>query len=335
MKKVLLLFFSFSIAISVYGQNVDFSGTSAANFLKIGVGARITAMGDAAIASVSDATAMYWNVGAITRAEGNGSIAISSQDWLVDTRLSYIAAVMHFGSFGSLGLDLAYLDYGKIEETTIYDQDGTGRYFESNDVAIGLGYARSLTHNFSVGVKVKYISETLANVTASAFGFDVGAVFRTTFFNNNMRLAASLSNFGSKMRFEGRDLSVIYSIPDSPSNKQVPADLTTINWEIPLLFRFGISNYFVNNEDFTMLLGYDVLDSRDYEVRHNVGTELGYRNTFFVRGGYKFNYDEVDYSFGLGFNFADMLGYPVKLDYVYLNYGVFDALNQFTFSVNL
>lgn len=335
MKWVSLCVFCISLVSQAAGQNVDFSGTSAANFLKIGVGARMTSMGDAAIASVKDASAMYWNPAAMTRIEGNGALLISSMDWLVDSRMSYISAVSHFGNFGSIGFDFTYLDYGKIEETTIFDQDGTGRFYEANDVAIGLGYARNLTQNFSLGIKIKYISETLANVNANAFGFDVGSVFQTTFFDNNLWLAASLANFGTKMRFEGRDLSVVYSIPGSPSNKQVPADLTTIEWEIPLLFRFGISNYFINNEEFTLLTSYDILDSRDYEVRQNLGAEAGYRNIFFLRGGYRLNYDVADYSFGFGINFKEFLDYNVQLDYAYLNYGVFDSINQFTFFVNL
>ncbi len=328
---ILLVVFPFGAK----AQEVDYSGTSAANFLKIGVGARPMAMGDAAISTVNDPTALYWNVAAITRIEKNVSFAFSTMNWLVDTRNSYIASVFKFEGIGSVGVDLQFLDYGKIEETTVYNQKGTGRFFSASDFAFGIGYARKLTDRFSFGIKFKYIRENLANASADAFGIDVGAVFLTSFFNNNLRLAATLSNFGSKMKFGGRDLSIIYSVPGNPSGKQIPAELTTLEWEIPLLFRFGISNYFINNDNWTVLASYDILDSRDYDVRHNVGAEIGYNKTFFLRGGYKFNYDEVTYTIGAGIDFSTLLDTKLVLDYVFLNYGVFGNFNQFTLRIDL
>ncbi len=321
--------------INTNAQEVDYSGTSAANFLKIGVGARPMAMGDAAISTVDDPTALYWNVAAITRIKKNISFAFSTMNWLVDTRNSYIASVFKFEGIGSIGADLQFLDYGRIEETTVYNQKGTGRFFSASDFAFGLSYARQLTDRFSFGIKIKYIRENIANASADAFGIDVGAVFLTSFFNNNLRLAATLSNFGSKMKFGGRDLSIIYSVPGNPSGKQIPAELTTLDWEIPLLFRFGISNYFINNNDWSLLVSYDILDSRDYDVRHNVGAELGYAKSFFLRGGYKFNYDEVTYTFGLGIDFENIINTKLVLDYLFLNYGVFGNFNQFTLRIDL
>ena len=179
-----------------------------------------------------------------------------------------------------------------------------------------------------------YIAENLANVSADAVGFDVGADFQTSFFDNNLRLAASLSNFGSKMQFTGRDLSITYTIPGNPSSKQIPANLETLQWEIPLLFRFGVSNYFIKNDELTLLAAYDILDSRDFNVRHNIGVEAGYENTLFLRGGYKFNYDELTYTAGFGLNLNRIIGYDLMMDYVFLDYGVFDILHQFSFVVN-
>lgn len=328
---ILILFYS-SINFS---QQRDFAGTSAANFLKLGVGARIMAMGDAATAVVDDPTALYWNVGAITKIENDISFSFSTMDWLVQTRNSYIATVLKLGSIGSIGIDLQYLDYGKIEEVTIYNQNGTGRYFSASDFEFGIGYAQELTDRFSFGFKLKYIREDIASVSADAFAVDVGAVFRTSFLNNNLRLAASLCNFGSKMKFTGRDLSITYSIPDNPSGKQIPAELTSLEWELPLLFRFGLSNYFVDNEDWTLLSSFDILDTRDYKVRYNLGTELGYAKTFFIRGGYKFNYDEVSYTAGLGIDLYNLTGSKLVLDYFFLDYGAFGTFNEFTIRVDL
>ncbi len=322
-------------ADNLSAQNVDYSGTSAANFLKIGVDARVMAMGDAAIATVDGPAAMFWNVGALSRIDKDVSLSFSTMNWLVGTRNSYIAGALNLGEAGTIGADLQYLDYGTIEETTVYDQDGTGRFFSASDFCLGLGYSRQMTDRFSFGVKVKYIREDIANAHAEAFGFDVGAVFLTSFFNNNLRLAASLANFGSKMKFTGRDLDITYVIPGSPTGKQIPGELLTADWEIPLLFRFGVSNYFINNETWTLLTAFDILDSRDYDVRYNLGGELGFEKTLYLRAGYKFNYDEVSYTIGGGLDFSNFTDYKITLDYLFLKYGVFGNLNQFSIRIDL
>lgn len=319
----------------IVAQQVDYSGTSAANFLKIGVGSRPMAMGDAAIASINSAEALYWNVGALTRIEEEFSFAVSSMEWLVESRNSYVAASYKMDGVGTFGIDLQYLDYGKIEETTVYDQNGTGRFLSASDIVIGLGYARELTDRFSFGAKIKYINETIAEASGDAFAVDLGAVFLTSFFDNKLRLAAALSNFGTKMKFGGRDLSVTYNIPGNPGNKQIPAELSTIEWDIPLLLRFGVSNYFIDNEDLSLLVAYDILDSRDYQVRHNLGAEVGLYKMVYLRGGYKFNYDEVKYTVGIGLDFKNIIDYNLKLDYVFLNFGDFGSLNQFSLLFNL
>ncbi len=328
---IFLSAFIFSVG-SVYAQNNN-AGTSAANFLKIGVGARPMAMGDAAISTVSSPEAMYWNVAALSRINSDVAVSVSTMDWLVGTRHSYIAAALNLDEVGIIGMDIQYLNYGKIEETTVYNQHGTGRYFSASDMAIGIGYSRKLTDRFAFGIKAKYISENIADANAGTFGFDVGAIFRTTFFNNNLRLAAAISNFGTSMQFTGSNLNVSYSVPDNPSNKEIPATLTTIKWDIPLLFRFGISNYFINNDEWSVLVAYDILDSRDYQVRHNLGAEIGYDKLIYLRGGYKFNYSEVSYTVGVGLDFTNILNQNLKLDYSYINYGVFNGLNQFTLNV--
>ena len=128
---ILIFFFSFVAVKPAIAQQVDYSGTSAVNFLKIGVGARPMAMGDAATATINSAEAMYWNVAALTRIDEQFSVAVSSMDWLVDSRNSYMAAAFRLGEYGTFGLDIQYLDYGKIEETTVYDQDGTGRFLSA------------------------------------------------------------------------------------------------------------------------------------------------------------------------------------------------------------
>jgi len=308
-------------------QNVDYAGTSTANFLKIGVGSRYVGLGDAGVSLVDDASAMFWNVGALGMLQ-HGSATFSSMTWLVDTRVTYVAAAVPLG-FGTLGFDIDYFSSGDMEITTLQEQDGTGRYFNASDLQIGLGYSRQFTDRLSVGIKVKYIQERLAGTQAGSFAIDLGSVFVTNFLNN-LRIGINLSNFGSRMQFDGRDLAVIFPVPDSPSNKEVPARLQTEPWEVPLFFRFGIATHVVRSDAASLQVAYDVFDSRDFRARHNVGAEITLAKLVSLRAGYRFNYSEAGASFGASVDLQRFYSKGLRFDYVASDMGRFDMIQQFS-----
>ncbi len=63
--------------------------------------------------------------------------------------------------------------------------------------------------------------------------------------------------------------------------------------------------------------------------------KLVYIKYVYLRGGYKFNYDEVNYTVGFGLDFKNIVDYKLKLDYLFLDYGDFGSLNQFSLQFNL
>ena len=56
-----IILFSLLMSVLPFSQTVSKTGTTAAQFLKIGIGARALAMGGAYSAVSDDATALYWN----------------------------------------------------------------------------------------------------------------------------------------------------------------------------------------------------------------------------------------------------------------------------------
>jgi hypothetical protein len=320
------------LAASAASQGGTYVGTSAANFLKIGLGARAVGMGESDITMAGDASAFYWNPGAISRI-GNPSVTFSASQWFASTNLAYLSVSMPF-SFGTAAMDVSYFSSGDIEETTLQRQDGTGRVINANDIAIGLGYARDLTDRFSVGLKVKYIREQLAAVSAGTFAFDIGSIFTTTFVND-LKIGIVLSNFGGALRFDGRDLLVTHVVPGSPTGKQIPAVLQTTDWPLPLLFRIGIATDIVRSEDVTVTTAYTVSDSRDYGDRHNLGAAVTLVRMFTLRGGYRFKYDEATFSAGAGVLLTTGTVGTVSFDYAYTDFGKLKGVHQFTLGLLL
>ena len=70
------------------------AGTATAQFLKIGVGARATAMGDAFVAVANDASALYWNPAGISQFQTN-EIIVSQTNWFVDIQHQFLVFFMN------------------------------------------------------------------------------------------------------------------------------------------------------------------------------------------------------------------------------------------------
>jgi len=347
-KQTTVLFFTIVLLLSqiyyaqIDSENLEFDtdankrGSSAAAMLGIGVGARAEALGGAFVAIADDPSALYWNPAGITQIKSI-SLQVTKTDWFVDTDFSALDLVVPLPSLGSaVGFHLAMLDYGDNPVRTVFRPEGTGESYSASDFVAGLYLAMGITDRVSASFGVKYFQQSIWHVSGSAIGFDLGILFQTPL--QGLKLGGTISNLGSEFGLSGRDLTRIMDIDGRrdiyQNNDNVPINIATETYALPLLFRFGISNYFIKNENLSLLTAYDILDSRDYTVRHNLGLEVGYRSVVFLRGGYKFNYDETNYTAGIGLDMSEFIGYDLTLDYAFLDYGVFDSLHQFTFNVN-
>jgi len=332
-KKILLLFFSTSLMVFAQGSNQV--GTSMANFLKIGVGSRATAMGGAFVAMTDDASATFWNPGGLALVEKNEAL-FQSTNWVANTNLYYMSVAIPFGDLGTIGANIYSFNSGDMEETTVNQPDGTGRLFSASDFAIGLSYARTFTDQFSVGFTVKYISENLSRETASAIAFDIGSVFKTDILNG-MRIGLAITNLGGTMKLEGPDLNVSHDINTGlPTNKFVDASLGTQEWQLPLMFRIGLGTYVIKNENSSLSVEGAFNDSRDYASRYNLGSEfimtvLGEQKVA-LRIGYLGNYDEAGLTAGAGILVA-LGGFNFKFDYAYADMNRLGNAHRYTLSI--
>jgi hypothetical protein len=117
------------------------AGTAAAQFLKIGVGARSAAMGEAFAAVANDGSALFWNPAGLMQSDKNEAL-FSHLEWLVDVQHEFFGYVHHFGKQQAIGISFVALHTAEMQETTEYQPFGTGRYFSFSDIAAVDVYAR-------------------------------------------------------------------------------------------------------------------------------------------------------------------------------------------------
>lgn len=312
----------------VYAQNsngtLEHVGTSTANYLKIGVGARASAMGSAYVALSDDITSLYWNPGGIGTID-NDEAVFHISDWFMDTNMYFFGASYNIENIGIIGISINSFTSGDIEETTIDQPEGTGRNFSAANHTIGLTYAKRLIERFSFGITLKFVQENLSRSSANALAIDVGSVFTTNFLND-MRIGFAMSNLGQQMQFSGSDLD--FQVPRGQEDKPIQASYLTEGWDLPLMFRFGVATELFENEYYRFTVSGEVFDTRDYRYRIHTGAEFGFRELIFLRGGYKFNYDISEFALGAGVNISSSQDLGIRFDYSFENHQYFGSVQK-------
>ena len=274
-------------------------------------------MGEAYTTVATGAEAVYWNPGGVAVLQ-RSEVSLTYIDWIFDTKQGAASFAMPLAEWGTLGVQLQYVDYGVFDEALANPARLTGRQFHPFTYLIGLTYARSLTERFSAGLSVKFAHESLfdqgsvtivstqgltesVNTFANALLFDFGLLYDTGF--RSVRIAASVQNFGA---------SVKYAKESSPA---------------PLLFRLGIGadlfgsgSLFGGSADHRLGGAFDLFQPNDYTQQMHAGLEYEFAHTLAIRVGYKFNYDFEGFTVGGGLHkeLGDIL---ISFDYSYGSLG--------------
>jgi hypothetical protein len=320
--KLLCLFLSLTM-VGVQAVAFNKAGRTAFSFVKIGIGARQTAMGEAGISLVRDVNGMFWNPAAITGVQ-SAEASFSYNRWFA--QLDYVAgaAGIRWPGVGVLGIGYSSLGYGEINEALVQSPTGssdtrTGETFTGGDLLVGLTYAREFTDNLSIGVTLKYLREKLFLYSSSAVAFDVGTHYDTGF--KGIRFAMSFLNFSQSVKF-------------------LDQGLQREGYDLPLVFRVGAcidlvktGDSFIDvGENHALTLAIEAVNTNDFGERYGLGGEYTFFNFLALRGGYRFNYDEGNLSLGVGVQqkIGDL---TVRADYSYVSYEFLESPQRVTVSL--
>lgn len=308
-------------------QKLEKTGSSGAQFLKIGIGAKAIGMGGSFVAVSDDITAMYWNPAGISRLSKKTGI-VSHNNWIADSDFEYLAIVIPLSNSNTIGLSISYLSFGEIEQTTVRNPNGNGNIFSSYDMAITTTYSRMLVEDFSVGFSTKYIREQIWDLTASTVALDMGALFSPGY--KPITFGVSLSNFSPDLEFKGTNLHEDVDIFDDADPVEV--QVRTTPYPLPLIFRFGMAYDLYNGEEKSLTLSAEGNHLTDSEQKLNFGAEYRISDLLQLRTGYRVNDDEGNYSMGFGLEYPFTQSSFIRVDYAYYDLG--RLLNSHRFSLS-
>jgi long-subunit fatty acid transport protein len=294
------------------------AGTASLTFLKIGVGARAAAMGGAYVAMANDASATYWNPAGLAQI-GRNELVVSHLDWLVDVDYEYLGYVHQATNNLALGGFIGYLHFADMPVTTEYHPYGNGDYFSYNDMVAGLSGSLKMTDRFSFGITIKYVREELAELHMGGVLIDLGTYYWTGY--KTLRIAAAMRNFGNDIRPGGTYMR-------RAANGETETSYQS--YSPPTLFTLGAAMDLLHRNTHLLTGSLQMNHPMDDQENLLFGCEYRYRALFFLRGGYRANMDENQWTFGAGAKFV-LKGVHLKIDYAYADYTHLSMSQQFTF----
>ncbi len=325
MKKIIFLIVIVSLFVETKAQlfptlGGQRAGISGLQFLKIGVGGRASAMGDAFVAVANDASALYWNPAGLVQTSKN-EVIFSHNEWLVDIKHEFAGAVYHLTSNDVVGASVTALHMEDMKVTTEFMPQGTGEYFSYGDIAFALTYSRKMTEQFSFGGTIKYIEETLDKLKMRGVMVDLGTFYWTGL--GSTRFAVTVSNFGNNLAPDG-EVTLMDKTKKSEWQSFSP----------PTVFRIGFAFEPYQTENHMITTSVQLNHPNDNSENVSLGAEYKFYNFFFLRGGYKFNVEEQNYTFGAGVNMP-LSTVDISVDYAFANFTRLGSAHRFSLILGL
>jgi hypothetical protein len=299
------------------------AGISAFQFLKIDAGARGAALGESFVAIANDASSVYWNPAGLTQFADNQAIATHTW-YVVDLKHEFFAGAYHLSNSDALGLSVISLHTADMPVTTETQPFGNGEYFSYGDVALGVSYAKKMTDQFSFGLTLRYVEETLDILKMRGILADIGTYYWTGL--GSSRFAVVVSNFGSDVSpsgevtaFSGEKLGSFQSF--SP----------------PTQFKIGFAMEPLQTENSHVTTSLELNHPNDNAENVHIGIEYQWEQWLWLRTGVKRTIGEPlfgrdnsssnDVTFGLGI--ATMVSSNrVNVDYAFANYNTLGGVHR-------
>lgn len=276
-------------------------GTTSAQFLKLGVGAKSAGVGNAVTSVFNGTDAVYWNPANLNYIDQK-ELSFSHTVWFEDISYEWLAFALPTKRSGVFAFAAQYVSYGsldKVDNTNVTDGS-----FSPVDMALYLSYANNY-ERLQFGGNIKYIYSKIEN-SASAVAADLGTNY--DFADNKTSVGAVITNFGTDMKFNYE------------------------NEPLPFLFKLGASRWIYPE----WLVSLDFNFPKDNEFYVNFGTEYklvsGKNTDCFFRAGYDGRNKDIP-----GFNWIN-LGFGIRysdyvFDYAFVPYGDIGMTHRFSFGI--
>lgn len=292
---LLLLLCLPAVALAISGK-----GTTAAAFLKISVGPRAVAMGEAYAGVADEVNAVYWNPAGLAQLRAP-EITAMHVFWFEDIYFDHLAWALPL-EVGVLGASLVYLNGGTLQRSEAGDtpDDPARGTFSAADVGFTGAYALPINEHMHLGLGVVLFSENIDSQASLGWAANLGFLYHLPW--EGWRLGAVVQNLGPATRVEEE------------------------YFRLPINFKVGMAYTPVNE----VLLTLDYNQLLEQYGKISFGVEYVFENSLAIRAGYLYQekIDPAELYSGFGSNAVAGLSagmgityLNLRLDYAFVPYG--------------
>jgi hypothetical protein len=280
------------------------AGTTGADFLIMGAGARIEGMAGSGTATASGVDAAYWNPASVVRS-GTSEFSFSHAAWFADISYENLGYIHPLGNATSLAFASSILHTGGIPRTfedaygLFRGADGT---FSYTAMALSASAAKYAGQGIYVGGTAKFVYEDNAGEAAAGLAFDVSGLYISP--DGRWSLGMAARNLGSGLK---------------------PRDITE-----PLPSQLGIGSAIVLG-DSSSIASLDATLTTDAGTRFSWGFEQRIKNILFLRGGYTTSTEETarrGFTAGVGVHVKNL-----SIDYSASDFRDLGLVHRFTLGI--
>jgi hypothetical protein len=342
------------------------AGTTAAEFMLLGAGARGMALAPAYSAIARDVEALFYNPAGVSLMPGM-EVGVTVMPYFADTRYLWagVATPISGGEYG-IGLSIANFGFSSAPVYTEDDEENARQFtYNVSETVVGLSFAHSFIDRFSGGFTLKLINDRLAQTSATGFGLDIGTNYHAELGGRPISMAFVIQNLGSNLKHSGPGLDFSAN-PPSEDESFPPATLDpeAARFEsqasaLPVVFRVGAAYDVVSSASNRLTVMGEFNDVYNSSASFGGGAEFAWTPeskpiSAALRGSYAYQPDnnfsgEEETQFagatsvdnegldglslgaGLGWNVSE--SYRLKADYAWRHFGVLGSRNVFTLGI--
>jgi hypothetical protein len=216
-------------------------GTTAAEFLLLGAGARGTALGGAFAAMSKDVSSLYYNPAGAALMTHPGAM-VGTYSYVADTRYSWGGLVFPFGGGSSaVGIQLGTFGFKDQKVYTPEAPNGTGATYSVSETFAGITFAKNFSDRFSAGLTAKGIFDQLGSASGTAYALDFGTNFHAALNGHPVNLGFTLTNLGTSLKYSGSDLAADIPRDTTGGNEPIAGQVKTKAFNLPTSFRVALA----------------------------------------------------------------------------------------------
>lgn len=306
MYSFIILISLITIADPAFCEQHEKAGTTAASFLKIGIGARQMGMGGAFCAVADDVNTINWNPAGLASVWQH-EITLMHNEWFPGIETNFLAYCLPLGRYGSVGISMNALGAKPIDKTI---EDSQGLYagkdgtFNVSDNAFGISYGIQVISIASLGLNIKMLQQTNDDASAGGMAIDAGGLFKVS--GDKFKAGFNVQNIGSAIAYDDNE------------------------FELPMNIKAGLASAVIP----PLTLALDFNQPVDNYANINFGCEYKIKWIFAARFGYRHQLGaaSTESIFGLHAG-CGVRWRKLRIDYAFVPYGELKSAHQISFLI--